>query len=161
MNIFETVEPFDARTHRQAATHTDTEDAEHGSIVRKWGVEPIPSGEVKATRKAKATDLRWQKETAGIVIAGVPVATDDRSKTLILGKRAKRGVARPDRRRPGCRDNTPTPIAWLCGLGRLVAPAAFMHLVGLRIDVRVGSGIGELCTLQAIVLAPLPKREPT
>lgn len=44
---------------------------------------------MKATRKAAATDLRWQKEVAGIAINGVPVATDDRSKTLILGKRAK------------------------------------------------------------------------
>ncbi|WP_158511055.1 DUF4376 domain-containing protein [Azospirillum thiophilum] len=52
-------------------------------------VEPIPLAEMKAVRKASATELRWQQETRGIVIAGVPVATDDRSKTLILGKRAQ------------------------------------------------------------------------
>lgn len=89
MEIFETVEPFDARTHRQAATYTDTLELDHQRIRRVWGVEPIPLDEVKAARKAVATDLRWQKETAGILIAGMLVATDDRSKTLILGKRAQ------------------------------------------------------------------------
>lgn len=89
MDIFETVLPFDARTHRQSAIYTDTLELEHQRIRRVWGVEPIPLDEVKAARKAVATDLRWQKETAGILINGMQVATDDRSKTLILGKRAK------------------------------------------------------------------------
>ncbi|WP_377810631.1 DUF4376 domain-containing protein [Azospirillum sp. A29] len=89
MDIFETVPPFDARTHRQADTYTETLELEHQRTRRTWDVEPIPLDEVKATRKAAATDLRWQKETGGIVIAGVPVATDDRSKMLILGKRAQ------------------------------------------------------------------------
>jgi hypothetical protein len=89
MDIFETVPPFDARTHRQAATYTDTLELEHQRVRRVWGVEPIPLDEVKAAHKAVATDLRWQKETAGILIGGMLVATDDRSKTLILGKRAK------------------------------------------------------------------------
>ncbi|MBP2310158.1 DUF4376 domain-containing protein [Azospirillum melinis] len=95
MDIFETVLPFDARTHRQAATYTDTPDPEHQRTRRVWGVEPIPLDELKAARKAVATDLRWQKETAGILINGMQVATDDRSKTLILGKRAK-GRENPD-----------------------------------------------------------------
>ncbi|KAA0579008.1 DUF4376 domain-containing protein [Azospirillum sp. B21] len=89
MEIFETVPPFNARTHRQAATYADTLELDHQRIRRVWGVEPIPLDEVKDARKAAATDLRWQKETGGIVIGGVPVATDDRSKTLILGKRAQ------------------------------------------------------------------------
>ncbi|ABE64059.1 hypothetical protein Nham_3327 [Nitrobacter hamburgensis X14] len=36
---------------------------------------------------AYAADQRWRKETRGIEIAGVPVATDDRSKQMIIGAR--------------------------------------------------------------------------
>lgn len=89
MEIFNTVPTFDAATHRMASTYTDTAEPEYDRVIRVWDVEPIPLDEVKAARKAAATDLRWQKETGGIVIGGVLVATDDRSKTLILGKRAQ------------------------------------------------------------------------
>ncbi|MDR6771785.1 DUF4376 domain-containing protein [Azospirillum sp. BE72] len=90
MEIFEVMErAFDARFERPALTFTETEDQELGRIVRVRGVEPIPLDEVKDAAKAAVTDLRWRKETAGIAIGGVPVATDDRSKTLILGKRAR------------------------------------------------------------------------
>lgn len=37
---------------------------------------------------AYAVDLRWRKEVGGIVIGGVPVATDDRAKIMVLGARA-------------------------------------------------------------------------
>ncbi len=90
MELFELVErPFDAVMERMAATPVDTPDPANSRIVRMWPVEPIPLDEIKAARKDAATDLRWRKETGGIVIAGVRVATDDRSKTLILGKRAQ------------------------------------------------------------------------
>lgn len=89
MDILNTVETFDAATHRMAETFSDTPDPERNRIIRRWHVEPIPLDEVKAARKAVATDLRWRKETAGILINGMLVATDDRSKTLILGKRAQ------------------------------------------------------------------------
>lgn len=36
---------------------------------------------------AYAPIARWRKETGGIVVGGVPVATDDRSKQMILGAR--------------------------------------------------------------------------
>jgi hypothetical protein len=36
---------------------------------------------------AYAADARWRKEVGGITIAGVPVATDDRSKLMITGAR--------------------------------------------------------------------------
>ncbi|MGV2980689.1 DUF4376 domain-containing protein [Camelimonas sp. ID_303_24] len=36
-----------------------------------------------------AADKRWQIETGGITVGGVPVATDDRSKTMIMGARIK------------------------------------------------------------------------
>ncbi|MBP2303415.1 hypothetical protein [Azospirillum picis] len=87
--IFEQVPKIDASMQRQASTYTDYPEPEHGRIRRVWDVEPIPLAEVKAARKVAATELRWQKEVAGITIGGVSVATDDRSKTLILGKRAK------------------------------------------------------------------------
>ena len=89
MEIFNTVPPFDGRTHRMASTYTDTQEPQYGRTKRVWNVEPIPLDDIKAACKAAATDLRWQKETGGILIAGIPVATDDRSKTLILGKRAQ------------------------------------------------------------------------
>lgn len=34
-----------------------------------------------------AADARWRRETGGITVAGVPVATDDRSKQMIIGAR--------------------------------------------------------------------------
>ena len=44
-----------------------------------------------ATRKAGliayAASARWQREVGGIVVAGVPVATDDRAKMMIIGAR--------------------------------------------------------------------------
>jgi hypothetical protein len=36
---------------------------------------------------AYAADARWRKEVGGIDVAGVPVATDDRSKMMIVGAR--------------------------------------------------------------------------
>lgn len=38
---------------------------------------------------AYAADKRWRVETGGIVVAGAPIATDDRSKTMIMGARIK------------------------------------------------------------------------
>ncbi|WP_376958199.1 DUF4376 domain-containing protein [Azospirillum sp. A26] len=89
MDEIDNVETFDAKTHRMTGAFIETTDEGTGRITRKWTIEPIPLDEVKAARKGAATALRWQKETGGIVIRGVTVATDDRSKTLILGKRAK------------------------------------------------------------------------
>lgn len=42
-----------------------------------------------------AADLRWQREVGGVVVGGVPVATDDRSKVMITGARVAAG-ADPD-----------------------------------------------------------------
>lgn len=44
---------------------------------------------------AYAADRRWIKETGGISVAGIPVATDDRSKIMIMGARVA-SAARPD-----------------------------------------------------------------
>jgi hypothetical protein len=48
---------------------------------------PSAPPDVAVDLLAYAANLRWQIETGGIVIAGVPVATDDRSKMMILGAR--------------------------------------------------------------------------
>ncbi len=44
---------------------------------------------------AYAADKRWRMETGGIELAGVPVATDDRSKIMIMGARVA-AVANPE-----------------------------------------------------------------
>lgn len=41
----------------------------------------------KADLASYARDRRWQVEIAGITVGGVAIATDDRSKTMILGAR--------------------------------------------------------------------------
>jgi len=38
---------------------------------------------------AYAADKRWRVETGGIVVSGAPIATDDRSKTMLMGARIK------------------------------------------------------------------------
>ncbi|MFD2677988.1 DUF4376 domain-containing protein [Camelimonas lactis] len=50
---------------------------------------PPPPPPSQADLAAYAADKRWQAETGGITVAGVPVATDDRSKTMIMGARIK------------------------------------------------------------------------
>ena len=48
-------------------------------------VDPVPTVAVDLVAYAK--DASWKKEVGGIVIAGIPVATDDRSQLKILGSR--------------------------------------------------------------------------
>ena len=45
------------------------------------------SAVVRAGLVAYAADRRWQIETGGINFAGIPVATDDRAKIMIMGAR--------------------------------------------------------------------------
>jgi hypothetical protein len=40
-----------------------------------------------ASLVAYAADKRWRKEVGGITLAGIPLATDDRSKIMIMGAR--------------------------------------------------------------------------
>lgn len=49
-------------------------------------VEPAPPP-TSADLIAHAADLRWRKETGGVTLGGIPVATDDRSKVMIIGAR--------------------------------------------------------------------------
>jgi len=46
-----------------------------------------PPPPTKAELLAYAGDMRWRRETGGITVAGVAIATDDRSKAMIVGAR--------------------------------------------------------------------------
>lgn len=48
MDIFETIPPFDGRTHRQASTYTDTEEPDRNRIRREWHIEEIPAVDIAA-----------------------------------------------------------------------------------------------------------------
>lgn len=58
-----------------------------GEFLPPLPPEPPSPTAVREALRAYARDRRWQAETAGISIAGVPVATDDRSKMMIIGAR--------------------------------------------------------------------------
>jgi hypothetical protein len=53
-----------------------------GSYAVNAYAEPMPDA---AALRAYAATARWRKETAGIAVGGLTVATDDRSKALIQG----------------------------------------------------------------------------
>lgn len=56
---------------------------------RKDGNSYLPPAPLAVDLYAYAADKRWRIETGGITVGGVPVATDDRSKTMIMGARIK------------------------------------------------------------------------
>lgn len=70
--------------YQRVASRTIQHDGQTATAV--YTVEDKPLEEYKAERKAVLADLRWQKETAGVLFNGVRIATDDRSKTLLNGK---------------------------------------------------------------------------
>lgn len=49
---------------------------------------PLDPTAARAKLTAFAASKRWQVEVGGIMVGGVPVATDDRSKIMIIGARA-------------------------------------------------------------------------
>lgn len=54
-----------------------------------FGPAPAPEDDppTKSDLAAYAADLRWHIEVGGIVVGGVPIATDDRAKLMITGAR--------------------------------------------------------------------------
>ncbi|WP_245422133.1 DUF4376 domain-containing protein [Rhodoplanes serenus] len=63
-----------------------TTSSEYRAWVAAGGVaEPVQATPVDLA--AYAADARWRRETGGIVVGGIPIATDDRSKLLISGAR--------------------------------------------------------------------------
>jgi hypothetical protein len=66
----------------------------------------------KAQKLAALAELRWKKETGGALVAGLPVATDDRSQLKITGARLA-ADADPD-----------YTVNWKVGAGAFVALTA-------------------------------------
>lgn len=70
------------------ATFMDVEGAQIGWTVSGNTLVAPPEPEAPPVDLvAYAADARWRKEVGGIVIGGIPVATDDRSKAMIIGAR--------------------------------------------------------------------------
>ncbi len=55
-------------------------------IVEKFG-EPLPFAVPPVDLAAYAADVRWRKEVGGVLVSGIPIATDDRAKLMITGAR--------------------------------------------------------------------------
>ncbi len=56
-----------------------------GPLPEGWSDTPPPPtfDEAKAMKKAEIADARWNAEVGGIEVGGIPIATDDRSKSLL------------------------------------------------------------------------------
>lgn len=66
-----------------------------GTVLERIGDPPTVDG-APDNRPFKAPDInlaafagqcRWERETSGVTVVGIPIATDDRSKLLIMGCR--------------------------------------------------------------------------
>ena len=91
------IEPTDVYHRDVAWTFVRaTQEAQQGWLYSGGAFSPPPVPIVtKAMLKEQAANRRWQKEVGGIVFNDVPVATDDRSKQMILGARLA-AIADPD-----------------------------------------------------------------
>lgn len=54
-----------------------------------WIASPISPEQMRQRLLQHAAERRWGKEIGGIEVEGLPVATDDRSKIMLLGARSK------------------------------------------------------------------------
>lgn len=68
-------------------------------IAVGWVLRPDRTFSAPAAPALTPADLigyaalqRWTRETGGITVSGLPIATDDRSKTLIIGARIQAGA---------------------------------------------------------------------
>lgn len=68
--------------------------AENWTMDRDGKFQP-PPGPPPIDLSAYAAHARWSKEVGGITISGIPIATDDRSKIMIMGARVA-AAAKPD-----------------------------------------------------------------
>lgn len=103
-------------------------------------------GDLPALQKrnliAYAADRRWRREVGGIVVEGVPVATDDRSKVMIVGARVA-AAADP---------------AWSTtwhGADGQVYPidAATMIAISVEVEAHVNSGFATFAQVKADIEA--------
>lgn len=79
--------PFTAsETDTQAHTRVFMSRARAGDF---GDIAPFvaPQPPSRNTLLAHAAEMRWRAETAGISVAGLPVATDDRSKVMLMSAR--------------------------------------------------------------------------
>jgi hypothetical protein len=60
-----------------------------GRIVWTPTMDVRPAGEVRDERIAELADWRWKVETGGVMVGGSLIRTDDRTKTLLNGAKAK------------------------------------------------------------------------
>lgn len=68
-----------------------TADYRWDDVEEEFVLDPLPPppptnlAALKVERKAALAERRWQAETGGAVVAGIPVATDVRSQSVITG----------------------------------------------------------------------------
>ncbi|MGH6999055.1 MAG: DUF4376 domain-containing protein [Phenylobacterium sp.] len=116
------------------------DDVEPGWI--RLGGEFSPPAPAPVNLVAYATDLRWRVETGGIVFAGVPIATDDRSKVMIVGARVA-AVADPD-----------WSTVWHGADGQTYpVDAAAMVSISDAVQAHVNSGFATFATVKAAIEA--------
>lgn len=56
-----------------------------GVWTQRWATTPLPLAEAKDALLTALADLRWRRETAGVVVGGVMVKTDRESQALLTG----------------------------------------------------------------------------
>lgn len=64
-------------------------DAGTGEVRELEWVSPVPTTPTEANLISYAAEARWRAETGGFNLAGMSIASDDRSKTMIIGARVK------------------------------------------------------------------------
>jgi hypothetical protein len=78
-------EPTEFDPATQTRTRTLPATVADGDVTVAYQVTDKPLAEVKAARVAALAAYRYTKEIGGVTVAGIVVATDDRSKMLIAG----------------------------------------------------------------------------
>ncbi|MBN9443690.1 DUF4376 domain-containing protein [Bosea sp. (in: a-proteobacteria)] len=125
-------------------------DADWADLLANIGRRKVVSGEIVAWEPppapvnlvAYAADRRWRKEVGGIVVADVPVATDDRSKLMITGARV---AAMAD---PGW------STVWHGADGQTYpVDAAAMVLISDAVQAHVNAGFATFATVKAAIEA--------
>lgn len=81
-------EGFDLDNSRDYVWNEGTEEFDHDPappLVPTQEDPPTNLAALKVERKAALAERRWQAETGGTVVAGIPVHTDVRSQSVITG----------------------------------------------------------------------------
>jgi hypothetical protein len=71
-----------------------TENAGMAAAIETFVSTYDPLPDTKAAKLAELAEYRWERETGGITVNGLPVYTDDRSKLLLNGARSRGQGAR-------------------------------------------------------------------